>query len=85
MRTIIILLEYAYILVLIVYVAGRLYDHHMVEIFKSLPMTHLAIFPGEMHYTPVTNTALFNATVDWFLQTEFCIPDPMQVIKSLSK
>ena len=43
--------------------------------YQTLPNTHLAIFPGETHFTPATDPELFNRTVDRFMGQPFTRPD----------
>ena len=50
-------------------------DEHTVLIYQHIPRAHLAIFPGETHYTPETDPALFNATVDRFMSNPYTRPD----------
>lgn len=46
-------------------------EEHTLFIYKSIRTADLAILPGETHYVPRVNPALFNATVDKFLSTPF--------------
>ncbi|QHI35084.1 Arylesterase [Kordia antarctica] len=49
-------------------------DMHTVKIFQAIPNANLAIFPGETHWFPASNSKLFNSTVFDFLQKEFKKP-----------
>jgi pimeloyl-ACP methyl ester carboxylesterase len=53
---------------------------HTLLMFQTLPNAHLAIFPGATHFIPDTNPALFNATVEKFLQTPFSRPDTRDIM-----
>ena len=44
---------------------------HTVEIYLHIPNSQLVIFPGATHLIPFDDPALFNATVQRFLQTPF--------------
>ena len=44
---------------------------HIVEIFNHLPNSQLAILPNHTHMVPYDDPALFNDTVERFLQTPF--------------
>jgi pimeloyl-ACP methyl ester carboxylesterase len=50
-------------------------EEHTVLMYQNLQNAHLAIFPGETHFIPGTNPALFNATVDRFMGRPFARPD----------
>lgn len=50
-------------------------DQHTVKMYQTLPNAHLAIFPGETHFTPATNPALFNTTVERFFANPYTRPD----------
>lgn len=44
---------------------------HTLTIFNSLPNAELAVFPNNTHMVPYDDPALFNATVQRFLETPF--------------
>jgi pimeloyl-ACP methyl ester carboxylesterase len=46
-------------------------DEHTVEIYRHIPNSQLAIFPGATHMIPFDDPAAFNATVERFLRTPF--------------
>ena len=50
-------------------------EEHSVEIYQSLKNAQLCIMPGETHYTPASNPALFNAITGKFLAEPFKRPD----------
>ena len=50
-------------------------EEHTLLIYQTLPNAHLAIFPGETHFTPATDPKLFNRTVDRFMGQAFARPD----------
>ena len=50
-------------------------EEHTLLIYQTLPNAHLAIFPGETHFTPSTDPELFNRTVDRFMGQPFARPD----------
>jgi len=50
-------------------------EEHTLLIYQTLPNAHLAIFPGETHFTPATDPELFNRTVDRFMGQPFTRPD----------
>ena len=50
-------------------------EEHSLLIYQTLPNAHLAIFPGETHFTPSTDPELFNRTVDRFMGKPFSRPD----------
>ena len=50
-------------------------EEHTLLIYQTLPNAHLAIFPGETHFTPATDPELFNRTVDRFMDQPFTRPD----------
>jgi len=50
-------------------------DEHTVMMYQTLPNAHLAIFPGQTHFTPATDPALFNSTVDRFFANPYSRPD----------
>jgi pimeloyl-ACP methyl ester carboxylesterase len=55
-------------------------DEHTVLMYQHLPRAHLAIFPGETHYTPETSPELFNATVDRFMSNPYTRPDTRDIM-----
>lgn len=50
-------------------------EEHTLLIYQTLPNAHLAIFPGETHFTPATDPELFNRTVDRFMSQPYARPD----------
>lgn len=60
-------------------------NFHMVEIFENLPNAHLAIFPNETHFTPVTNPTLFNTHVDKFFNAEFYRTNSFEAFSQLNQ
>ncbi|MEH6610133.1 MAG: alpha/beta hydrolase [Halioglobus sp.] len=48
---------------------------HSVLMFQNLPKAHLAIFPGDTHFTPELTPELFNLTVDKFMREPYSRPD----------
>lgn len=50
-------------------------EEHTLLIYQTLPNAHLAIFPGETHFTPATDPELFNGTVDRFMSQPYARPD----------
>ncbi len=48
---------------------------HTVFMYQTLPRSHLAIFPGETHFTPVTDPELFNNTVARFMERPYTRPE----------
>jgi pimeloyl-ACP methyl ester carboxylesterase len=44
---------------------------HLVVMYNAIPNANLAIFPASTHMVPYDNPALFNATVQRFLDTPF--------------
>jgi pimeloyl-ACP methyl ester carboxylesterase len=50
-------------------------EEHSVLIYQNIPNAHLCIFPGETHFTPVTDPELFNLMVDRFFKNPFKRPD----------
>lgn len=57
-------------------------EEHTVLMYQTLPRAHLAIFPGETHFTPAMNPALFNATVERFMEHPYSRPDSKDVVLS---
>jgi pimeloyl-ACP methyl ester carboxylesterase len=55
-------------------------EEHTVLMYQTLPRAHLAIFPGETHFTPATDPALFNATVARFMARPYSRPDSKDVM-----
>lgn len=53
---------------------------HTLLMFQTLPKAHLAIFPGETHFTPDANPALFNSTVENFLGEPYSRPDTRDIM-----
>lgn len=53
---------------------------HTLLIYQTLPRAHLAIFPGETHFTPATDPALFNATVERFMSRAYERPESKDFI-----
>lgn len=53
---------------------------HTLLIYQTLPRAHLAIFPGETHFTPATDPALFNATVERFMRRAYQRPESKDFI-----
>ena len=54
-------------------------EEHTLLIYQNIPKSHLAIFPGETHLTPVTNPMLFNQTVYTFFRNPFTRPDTKDI------
>ena len=50
-------------------------EEHTLLIYQTLSNAHLAIFPGETHFTPATDPELFNLTVDRFMSQPYARPD----------
>lgn len=50
-------------------------EEHSVEIYQNLSKAQLCILPGETHFTPATNPALFNQIADDFISKPFKRPD----------
>ena len=50
-------------------------EEHTLLMYQTLPNAHLAIFPGETHFTPATDPELFNRTVDRFMGQPYARPD----------
>lgn len=50
-------------------------DEHTVMMYQTLPNAHLAIFPGQTHFTPATDPDLFNSTVERFFANPYSRPD----------
>jgi pimeloyl-ACP methyl ester carboxylesterase len=50
-------------------------EEHTVLIYQTLTKAHLAIFPGETHFTPATDPDLFNATVERFMEGTYHRPE----------
>lgn len=46
-------------------------EEHTFFIYKNIPLANLAILSGESHHVAKQNPALFNATVDKFLDEPF--------------
>lgn len=50
-------------------------EAHIVEIYQHIPNAHLAILPGETHFTPASNPKLFNEITKNFISKPFKRPD----------
>ncbi|MCF6332996.1 MAG: alpha/beta hydrolase [Draconibacterium sp.] len=50
-------------------------EEHSVEIYQNIPNAQLCIMPGETHFTPASNPALFNEIANRFLSEPFKRPD----------
>lgn len=50
-------------------------DEHTLEIFHHIPNSELCIFPNATHMVPFDDPALFNGTVERFLQAPFVKKD----------
>ena len=50
-------------------------EEHTVFIYQTLPRAHLAIFPGQTHFTPTTDPELFNTTVARFMERPYTRPE----------
>ncbi|MND04401.1 hypothetical protein D3C83_246550 [compost metagenome] len=55
-------------------------DHSQL-IFESIPNAQLCVLPGASHMVPVTDAALFNATVEKFLKTRFQRPESRDFLR----
>ncbi|MEQ8802100.1 alpha/beta fold hydrolase [Haliea sp.] len=55
-------------------------DEHTVLMYQHIPRAHLAIFPGETHFTPETSPELFNRTVDNFMSKPYTRPDTRDIM-----
>ncbi len=55
-------------------------EEHTLKIYQNLQKAHLAIFPGETHFTPATNPQLFNSTVDKFMGQPFTRPNSSDML-----
>ncbi|MFT6285530.1 MAG: pimeloyl-ACP methyl ester carboxylesterase [Alcanivorax sp.] len=53
---------------------------HSVLMFQHLPKAHLAIFPGDTHFTPELTPTLFNSTVDKFMREPYARPDTKDIM-----
>ncbi|MFT6955998.1 MAG: pimeloyl-ACP methyl ester carboxylesterase [Halieaceae bacterium] len=53
---------------------------HSVLMFQHLPKAHLAIFPGDTHFTPELTPTLFNSTVDKFMLEPYARPDTKDIM-----
>lgn len=61
-------------------------DEHTIDIYHHLPNGALNIFPEATHMIPVDDPALFNATVERFLEAPFVKKDRIgDVMKSMEK
>ena len=50
-------------------------EEHSVEIYQNIPNAQLCILPGETHFTPATDPALFNLIAGKFIKEPFTRPD----------
>lgn len=50
-------------------------EEHTVFMYQTLPRAHLAIFPGQTHFTPTTDPELFNTTVARFMERPYTRPE----------
>jgi len=50
-------------------------NKHSLEIYNNIPKAQLCIMPGETHFTPASNSELFNELVNRFLSEPFKRPD----------
>jgi pimeloyl-ACP methyl ester carboxylesterase len=55
-------------------------EEHTVLMYQTLPRAHLAIFPGETHFTPATDPILFNTTVQRFMEQPYSRPESKDFI-----
>ncbi len=55
-------------------------EEHTVLMYQTLPKAHLAIFPGETHFTPATDPILFNTTVQRFMEQPYSRPESKDFI-----
>jgi pimeloyl-ACP methyl ester carboxylesterase len=55
-------------------------DEHTVLMYQNIEQSHLAIFPGETHFTPETDPALFNRTVDKFMSNPYTRPSTKDIM-----
>ncbi|MEP1472500.1 MAG: alpha/beta hydrolase [Halieaceae bacterium] len=49
-------------------------DEHTVLMYQNIEQAHLAIFPGQTHFTPESDPVLFNSTVDKFMSNPYSRP-----------
>jgi pimeloyl-ACP methyl ester carboxylesterase len=49
-------------------------DEHTVLMYQNIEQAHLAIFPGQTHFTPESDPVLFNSTVDNFMSNPYTRP-----------
>ncbi|HFA51174.1 MAG TPA: alpha/beta hydrolase [Bacteroidetes bacterium] len=50
-------------------------EEHTVELFQCIPHAQLCILPGQTHYIPERDPALFNSMVGKFIAEPFARPD----------
>lgn len=50
-------------------------NEHSVEMYSNIPKAQLCIMPGETHYTPSSNSKIFNEIVNKFITQPFTRPD----------
>lgn len=55
-------------------------DEHTVLMYQNIDRAHLAIFPGETHFTPETDPDLFNRTVDKFMSVPYSRPTTREIM-----
>ncbi len=55
-------------------------EEHTVLMYQNIPNAQLCIFPGETHFIPSTDPALFNMMVDRFLKKPFTRPTSKEVM-----
>lgn len=55
-------------------------DEHTVLMYQNISQAHLAIFPGETHFTPETDPDLFNRTVDKFMSNPYSRPTTKEIM-----
>ncbi len=54
---------------------------HTFSIFQHIKNSHLAIFPGQTHWAPITDPTMFNSTLDRFFISPFKRPDTKDYFK----
>ncbi len=55
-------------------------DEHTVLMYQNIPKAHLAIFPGETHFTPELSPELFNSTVGKFIGEAWSRPTTRDIM-----
>ena len=55
-------------------------DEHTVLMYQNIEQAHLAIFPGETHFTPESDTALFNRTDDKNMSNPYTRPSTKDIM-----